>query len=251
MIRLVLALLVLVAWPVRAEQVVAGLSQNRVAITANYDGSEIVVFAAVSRDAPPPEGRLDVIVTIEGPVEPVVVWRKARRFGIWVNTEAVEIGSAPAFYAIATTGPLPEIVDDSYNQAYRIGVGQVLRGLDVAERMPDSDQFAEALVRLRRESGDYQVDAGSVRLDHQTLIRTDVRLPANLTEGRFRARIFLLREGRVIALEETAIYVQKEGIERFLHRLALDQPLIYGILSLAIAILAGWLASAAFQWIRR
>jgi len=250
MIRLALALLLL-ALPVRAEQVVAGLSQNRVAITANFDGSEIVVFAAVARDAPPPEGKLDVIVTIEGPLAPVTVWRKARRMGIWVNTEAVEIGSAPSFYAIAATGPLPEIVEDSYNKAYRIGVGQVLQGLDVHRRMPDADQFAEALVRLRRASGDYQVDAGAVRLDQQTLIRADVQLPANLTEGRFRARIFLLREGRVIALEETAIYVQKEGIERFLHRLALDQPAIYGLLSLGLAVLAGWLASAAFQWFRR
>ena len=250
MIRLALALLLL-ALPVRAEQVVAGLSQNRVAITANFDGSEIVVFAAVARDAPPPEGKLDVIVTIEGPLAPVTVWRKARRMGIWINTEAVEIGSAPSFYAIAATGPLPEIVEDSYNKAYRIGVGQVLQGLDVHRRMPDADQFAEALVRLRRASGDYQVDAGAARLDQQTLIRADVQLPANLTEGRFRARIFLLREGRVIALEETAIYVQKEGIERFLHRLALDQPAIYGLLSLGLAVLAGWLASAAFQWFRR
>ncbi|WP_028029003.1 TIGR02186 family protein [Gemmobacter nectariphilus] len=250
MIRLALALLLL-ALPVRAEQVVAGLSQNRVAITANFDGSEIVVFAAVARDAPPPKGKLDVIVTIEGPLAPVTVWRKARRMGIWVNTEAVEIGSAPSFYAIATTGPLPEIVEDSYNKAYRIGIGQVLQGLDVQRRMPDADQFAQALVRLRRASGDYQVDAGAVRLDQQTLIRADVQLPANLTEGRFRARIFLLREGRVIALEETAIYVQKEGIERFLHRLALDQPALYGLLSLGLAVLAGWLASAAFQWFRR
>lgn len=251
MIRLALALLLLLALPVRAEQVVAGLSQNRVAITANYDGSEIVVFAAVARDAPPPEGRLDVIVTIEGPVAPVTVWRKARRFGIWVNTDAVEVDSAPAFYAIATTGPLAEILADNYNEAYRIGIGQVLRGLDVAGREADAERFAEALVRLRRDSGAYQVDAGAVRVDQQTLIRADVQLPANLTEGRFRARIFLLREGRVIALEETAIYVQKEGIERFLHRLALDQPLIYGILSLGLAVLAGWLASAAFQWFRR
>lgn len=251
MIRLAMTLLLLLALPSRAEQVVAGLSQNRVAITANYDGSEIVVFAAVARDAPPPPGPLDVIVTIEGPVAPVTVWRKARRFGIWVNTDAVEVDSAPAFYAIATTGPLGEILGDDYNAAYRIGIGQVLRGLDVAGRAENAEDFAEALVRLRRNSGAYQVDAGAVRVDQQTLIRADVQLPANLTEGRFRARIFLLREGRVIALEETAIYVQKAGIERFLHRLALDQPLIYGVLSLGLAVIAGWLASAAFQWFRR
>ena len=250
MIRLALALM-LMALPLRAETVVAGLSQNRVAITANFDGSEILVFGAVSRDAPVPEGRLDVIVTIEGPAGPVIVRRKARRAGIWVNTDAVEIDTAPSFYAIATTGPLAEILTETENLRHRISIGQAVRTIGASGQAPDSPAFSEALIRLRRASGAYIVEDGGVTLDRNTLIRADILLPANLTEGIFRARIFLLRDGAVVAQEETAIDVHKAGLERFLHRLALEQPLIYGILSLSLAILAGWMASAVFTWIRR
>lgn len=251
MIRMVLALLVLLALPARAEQLVAGLSQNRVAITANYDGSEIVVFAAVSRDAPRPEGRLDVIVTVQGPSAPVVVRRKARRLGIWVNVDAVQIDQAPAFYAIATTAPLREILTETDDLRYRISVPRAIRAVGVAHQAEDAPAFSEALIRLRRENGAYAIADGGVFLDRDTLIRADVRLPANLSEGLFRTRIFLLRDGAVVAHEETAIDVQKYGIERFLHTLAMDQPLIYGLLSLTMAILAGWGASAAFAVIRR
>jgi hypothetical protein len=56
MIRAAGPVLLALALPARAETMVAGLSQNRVSITANFDGSEILVFAAVAREAPVPEG---------------------------------------------------------------------------------------------------------------------------------------------------------------------------------------------------
>ena len=49
---------------------------------------------------------------------------------------------------------------------------------------------------------------------------------------------------------ETKIEVSKVGLERFLYNLAHDRPLIYGLLSLAIAIAAGWMASAVFRYMR-
>ena len=75
-------------------------------------------------------------------------------------------------------------------------------------------------------------------------------MPANLTEGEYRTRIFLTREGKVLNQFETSIDVHKVGLERFLFKLSRENPLLYGLLSIAIAILAGWLASAFFQVIR-
>ena len=83
MIRGLLALLMLVALPARAEEVVMGLSHDRVSINTSFDGSEILIFGAIKRETTisqdPP---LQVIVTLSGPVAPSTVWRKERRFGI-------------------------------------------------------------------------------------------------------------------------------------------------------------------------
>jgi hypothetical protein len=72
-----------------------------------------------------------------------------------------------------------------------------------------------------------------------------------LVEGDYDTRIFLTRDGNVVAQYETLIDVRKVGLERWLYNLSREQSLLYGLLSLAIAISAGWLASAAFAMIRR
>lgn len=244
-------LLLLLALPAQAETVVAGLSQSRVAITANFDGSEIMIFGAVARDAPMPDTPPDVIVTIEGPPAPVTVRRKSRQLGIWVNTSSVRISQAPAFYAIATSGPLDKILSDTEDLRHKITIGRAIRAVGAASQAEDSPAFTEALIRLQKQGGHFMADEGAVSMDQGTLFRADVQLPANLTEGLFRARIFLLRDGEVLDVQETTIDVHKLGIERFLHRLAFEHPLIYGLLALFIAALAGWGASAAFGALRR
>jgi uncharacterized protein (TIGR02186 family) len=247
MLRLALLLLAL-ALPARAEEVVAALSQNRVSIDTNFDGSEILVFGAIKRETPAPEGPLHIIVTITGPSEPVLVRRKSRVLGIWVNTEQVEIDRAPAFYAVATTGPWDEAITDTEDLRHRISIGRAIRS--VGASVADSPSFTEALIRLRLRSDLYQTDISTVTLTEATLFQTSVALPANLTEGDYTVRLFLTREGRVIDAQETVIFVQKVGLERFIFTLAHDQPLLYGLLSLAIAVGAGWGASAAFRYLR-
>jgi uncharacterized protein (TIGR02186 family) len=232
------------------EQVVAGLSQNRIGITANFDGSEIIVYGAVRREEPAPGGPLDVIVTVEGPSVPVTVRRKSRELGIWINTESARISRAPSFYAIATTRPLAEVLTETENLRHRITIPLAIRSVGVASAVTDAPSFSEALIRIRRDNGAYQMDQGAVTLLEDTLFRADFVLPANLTEGMFRVRIFLLRDGVVLDLNESIIEVHKAGIERWLHNLAHQRPLIYGLLALVLAGAAGWGASAAFRFIR-
>ncbi|MEL6683215.1 MAG: TIGR02186 family protein, partial [Pseudomonadota bacterium] len=49
----------------------------------------------------------------------------------------------------------------------------------------------------------------------------------------------------------TMIPVRKVGLERWLYNLAHENAFLYGLMSLAIAIAAGWGASAAFSLLRR
>jgi uncharacterized protein (TIGR02186 family) len=114
----------------------------------------------------------------------------------------------------------------------------------------DQPLFNAALIRIRSDDGAYQLNEGAVRFREQTLFDTAVRLPANLTEGDYLTRIILTRAGAVVDLHEQVIPVRKVGLERWIYNLAHERPLIYGILSLVIAIAAGWMASAVFRYIR-
>jgi len=249
MLRLALCVFLL-ALPLRAEEVVADLSQSRVSITANFDGSEILIYGAVKRETPiPAENDLAVIITVEGPPEPVTVRRKSRVAGIWVNTAAAEIDAAPTFYAVASSAPLSAILSETEDLRHGITTRRAIRAIDsgAAEEL---DLFTDALVRIRAEADLYQTRESAVLLRAQTLFSTEFTLPANLTEGSYRTRIFLMRDRQVIDAYETAIDVRKVGLERWIYTLAHERPLIYGLLSLAIAIAAGWGASAVFRYLR-
>lgn len=251
MTRLIALLVLMLAAPLAAlaEEVVAGFSQSRISISTNFDGSELFIYGAVKRETKAPEdSELSVLITVEGPSRPIAVRQKERRFGIWMNTQSVEVDLAPTFYSVSTSGPWSDVILDIEDLRHKISIRRAIRA--VGARIAGVENFTNALIRIREREALYQTNIGTVDVTEGTLFATEVRLPANLTEGDYRVRFFLTREGRVIDILSETIPVRKVGLERFLFNLAHDQPLIYGIMSLTIAIAAGWAASAAFRLIR-
>ncbi len=244
-VALLLALLALA--PARGEEVLAALSQTRVAITTGFDGSEIFVYGAIKRIAPVPEGQLDIIVSLTGPSAPVIVRQKTRQFGIWVNDQGVQVDAAPTFYAVASTRPLSDALSHTDDLRHRIGINHAVRliGDAQAERYPE--EYRRAVIRLRRAAGLYVERPGSVEVTRDTLFSTSITLPTTLVEGDYSARVFLVRDGQVIDIAEETVAVRKEGLERWIYRMAQEQSLAYGLLSIAVALAAGWLASAFFR----
>lgn len=229
-----------------AEEVVADLSQSRVSITANFDGSEILIFGAIKReDAIPKDSRLDVIVTVTGPKKMETIRRKARRFGIWVNVETERLGQAPSFYSVASTRPVEDIITPTTDSLWKITADEQI--LSERRGLP----AREALLRIRSENGLYRRANSGVTLNQETLFNTSIALPANLVEGEYTTRFLLVREGLVLDDYSTDIHVQKVGIERWLYNLAYNNAILYGLLSLFLAGAAGWGASEIFRLIRR
>ncbi|SFD99702.1 conserved hypothetical protein [Sulfitobacter brevis] len=253
--RLVVGLLLAVGLAVSAnaeEEIVLGLSQAEVSISTNFNGSEILIYGAVKRETPVPQGApLEVVMTVSGPSLPINVWRKHKRFGIWINTEAVEVDRAPSFYAVVTSGPLDHVLKRIEDLRHKISIPRAIRSVGAPMTIKDSTAFTEALIRIRSRANLYQVIEDGVKVDQQTLFRAAIALPAALTEGDYITRIFLTRGGTVVSQYQTVIDVRKVGMERWLFNLSRENAFLYGLLSLVIAIAAGWGASAAFALLRR
>lgn len=234
-----------------AEQIVSGLSESRVSINASFDGTAILIYGAALREEPPPKGSLlQVIVTVEGPVVPIVVRQKTRVAGIWINQGSMAIEGAPSFYAVMSTGALADILSPQEDQLHRVSIPMEIGSVRMKAGAGATSDYLAAFARIKQASGSYLLAPESVLLLQQSLFRTEVALPSNLIEGEYRVRIFLTREGRVVDLQESQIEVSKTGVERFLYRMAQDQPLLYGLVALLIAAVAGWGASELFRRMR-
>ena len=235
------------------DRVVAALSQNRVAITAGFEGLEILVYGTIARGDPAQTEHLGVVVTVVGPSEPVLVRRKARVAGLWINADSIRLSEAPSFYAVASTGPLNQTISHTENLRHNVSLEHALRQIEApptAAEVPRED-FIEAVVRLRRQAGLYVERPGGVSVDQGVLFRTSVPLPANIVEGTYTAQVLLTRDRAVIDSFRTEIEVRKVGLERLLFDLAQTSPLLYGVLSIVVALAAGFAASEVFRILRR
>ena len=249
MVRLILLILISASSAI-AESVVVGMDKEKVAITATFDGSQILLFGAVKRDKPAPSGNIQVIVTIAGPSEPISVHRKSKVFGIWMNTDTVEVDAAPSFYAVATSSDLSSTINDTEDLRYKVSIPRAIQSVGAPMDVLDAAPFSDAMMRIRSNQGLYQLHENKVDIDEQTLFRTSIDMPADISDGDYTARILLTRNGNVIDEFTTIIDVRKVGLERFLFNMSRENPLSYGLMSIAIAIFAGWAASLLFRFFR-
>jgi uncharacterized protein (TIGR02186 family) len=231
-------------------RVVAGLNQNRIAITADFAGAELFVYGAVAADQPPPED-LGVVVRIAGPSTPLVVRRKDRVAGIWVNRDAETIDVAPSFYGVAASGALEDTISFTEDLRWRVTLGNALRLVGSVSEGAAREAFLEAVVRLKQRDGLYVVAPGGVDFRERALFSAAFPLPADIVEGAYEATVFLTQDRAVIDVVTVGIDVRKAGLERWLYDLAQDSPVLYGLLALLVALCAGLAASEAFRLLKR
>lgn len=236
---LVLALCI-AAPPARAQQVVADLSRHLVAITTGFVGTEVLLFGAT-------DGEGDVIVVVRGPERREVVRRKARVGGIWVNQQELAFNGAPAFYAIAASKPVGDILSKRLLARHRIGTDYIeLRASQQVDETPLA-QFRAGLVRNKIRQGLYLDKPGKLTFLGNRLFRTGLYFPANVPTGTYTVKIFLVRQGRVVSAQTSPLRVSKVGLGAEVYRFAHQYSILYGILAILIALAAGLTAGAVFR----
>ena len=232
------------------ESVEADVSTRNVSIQADFTGAEIVVFGAVenSRQPSPEAGVYDIVVIVEGAPQPVVVRRKARVGGIYVNAKAIRFASLPNYYAISSTRPIYDIAEAPVLKKYEIGFEHIRMVPTSASRISvlnatELSDFRNAVIRLKERDKLYSRADYGVAFVGRSLFRATMPVPPNVPVGELKARVFLFREGALLGQFTSRVTLRREGVERFLYDSAFKRPLLYGIATVLMAVAAG-LASA-------
>ena len=250
MTRSILAamLVVLAASGARADDLVSGLSQDQIQIPSSYTGTDIVVFGAIqSADPSAASGDHDIVVVVRGPGAEMVVRRKVRVAGVWINRDAMTLSGLPAYYFVASNRPLKDIAIDETRERYQLGL-ETLEPLSESTHSPaKAEPFRLAAIRERAREGLYRETPTAVEFLSYSLFRVRVPVPATVPRGEYTAEVYLFRDGSVISAQTTPLYVDQAGLERKVFSFAHGEPLLYGLAAVLMALLLGWLASVVFR----
>ena len=245
------ALLVDLAPAAAAERLIASLTNQRVMITSNYTGVELVLFGSVERDGANPDhsGPYDIVATVTGPRSPLRTRKKERVLGIWVNTQAHTFVDPPSYLAVLASRPLDTITGAEDRRRLRLGIDNTplpeLVHNDIGE--VSRDPFRAALVRIMRERGLYSEESNAVTFLTPTLFRATITLPALVPTGTYTVDVKLFADGNLIARTDQAFEIVKVGFEQFVVNAAREHGLLYGIATAMMALATGWIASVAFR----
>jgi len=246
------ALLLLLAAPLAlgaAEPVlVPDVSQREIQIRYSFTGAELLLFGAILYPGGlTPDAPAEIVVVVKGPPAPIIVREKQKVAGIWVNVESERFRSAPSFYAIASSRPLAKLVDDRVAAIYELGLQSLQLSPGAGATPEERQRFETGLIDLRKRGQLYFEDADGVEITGGVLYRARVTIPARVPVGNYTAETFLIKDGRVIAAATRDISIEKSGFERFVATAADRWSLSYGIVAVAVSLLLGWGASAAFK----
>ncbi len=236
-----------------AERVEADVSTRSIAITSGYSGAEILVFGAIenSRQPSAESGYYDIVVVVEGAPQPLMLRRKSRVAGLWVNTTNFAFNAVPTYYAVSSTRPFDEFMDAIIQDELAIGIDAVRMApaAQSAIHVTSAEllDYKAAVARLKEQQKLFQRNDYGVIFTGRSLFRCRIELPANVPVGPLVTRVYLFHDGKLLSRYQSRVALEREGIELWLHGFAFNRPFLYGLSCVLLAVAAGLIASAVFR----
>ncbi|HLL59581.1 MAG TPA: TIGR02186 family protein [Allosphingosinicella sp.] len=241
-------LLVPIALAATEPKLVPDVSQREIQIRYSFTGAELLLFGAILYPGGRvPTEQVDIAVVVKGPLQPILVREKQKVAGVWMNVESERFRSAPSFYAVASSRPLPQLVDERIAAIYELGLQNLQLSPGAGSTPEERQRFEAGLIQLQQRHQLYFETPKGVEITGGVLYRARIDIPARVPVGEYTAETFLIRDGRVIAAAVRDIKIEKLGFERFVATVADQWSFTYGLVAVLVSLFLGWGASAIFR----
>lgn len=219
------------------------LAEQQVDITTGFNGTNVVLFGTKTMaDA-------GLVVTLKGPERKMIVRRKGKVAGTWMNNNSIEFRRVPSYYDYSTSiadevlEAAPQLMNDN-----QIGVDHLAFYPEDEEKPEVLETFSDALIRQMQGKGFYPLGAGDLTLLDDHFFKVTFELPPGVPTGIYTAEALLIKDGIVLAKESRTLQVGQVGFNARVYRFAENHAVFYGLLAVFIAAFAGW---SAFTFLRR
>jgi len=192
----------------------------------------------------------EAVIEVIGKTAEQELMRKGRRWDLWMNVGEIDISGVPGFYLVASSAP--RLLSASKTDT-PWGYGLWRRRVRFRGTFKQGEEaliFKEFL-QLKEGHGLYGRFPGAVEVAAAGRGRAQARasFPINtrIAPGTYRVRVTAVRGWQVVQRTQVPWQVEMVGTPAFLTFLALQRPVLYGILALGLAAVVGFLSGVLFK----
>jgi hypothetical protein len=210
-----------------------------------FSGGQVTVRGVV------PEGDR-VALRILGPRGQLVLMKKGRVGGLWMNVGQVAFQNVPQVYLLWTSGRLSSLGTEPDLQAWKLDYASMLSGTLPQRNREEEARLIRELIQLKEEDRLYQINEGTVQikpLEPGAWEQVDavLSLPAKIEAGSYFLEMIAFKEGKGRLIHSSTLEVKLAGFPALVSAFSARQGLWYGILAVIIATLSGLLIGIVFS----
>ncbi|MCB2185522.1 MAG: TIGR02186 family protein [Deltaproteobacteria bacterium] len=214
-----------------------------VGINAFFSGINLTVTG----DLPPGS---QAVLTVRGKRIEEELMRKSRHWDLWMNSGEVDIDNAPLLYMASSS--TPELLSPAAGEV-PWGYAAIERNVKFSGNLKpvEDDAIFREFVELKERDKLYTLMPGGLAITQtspgQWQARASFHLPSRLKHGTYHVSLWVLQDGKLVAKHSTTFQVELEGLPAFLHAMARNHGILYGLLAVAVAMGVGMLSGLVFR----
>ncbi|MBM5781882.1 MAG: hypothetical protein FJ368_00480 [Pelagibacterales bacterium] len=222
-----------------ARPIISGISTNEINIDTKFNGTEILLFGAKG-DAG------DILIAVRGPKKNFLITKKEKFLGIWHNGNRVKLKNSYSYYSFFSNSG-DKILENDIAKDLELG-GKNLKFYVSGneESRKNKNEFEMEFVSNLEQQKLYSINGNVIDFLDESLFKVILKFPKNIARGIYNVEIYLLDDNNLVSFQTIPIYVNQVGFSAQILDFAYQEPFLYGLLSVIIALVVGWLANYLF-----
>lgn len=242
---ILLAFLLSAVTTVRAggDRIPLRIEPDHIQVGFYYGGRNISVKANV------PAG-YNVLLKVKGATRRLDLKKKGKVLGfLWMNVGEVVYEDVPGLYIIRSSYKLTDLAPANVLQQWEIGYN-ALKAKTVKAPDGEAGMLFGDLIKLKEGEGLFTIVEGGIR--HAPMpggreqVATDFLLPPKAPVGEYLVELYGFKDGSGTLLGSGSITLEQDRLIQFITSMVGHHSLLYGCLSVMIAIVAGLLTGVIF-----
>jgi len=239
---LLLALMGLFLAPAGSRAMELRLDTNQIHITTFYNGTTVQATGSIAPDQ-------ELLLQVVGPKTEVHLKEKGKVAGfLWMNKQDVTLAETPSVYMVYTPG---EDGDALLGPGVGVGYDAVRQAVEIEPESEDKAFVFGEFVKLMEKYHVYGIHRGAVVYepvrDGRKPFTVTLEIPPKMTEGDYRIEAVAVADGHVVDRAAADLHIEMTALPAWLARLAYGRPLLFGVMSVCIAVATGLLIGAVFK----